>query len=144
MAKLQAGELPLPPVDLKPQEILILGVPQEDQEDFISLWAEFLEDKGGRMARPPKSVILETWPALTVFLREQLGEIKINLRSVRQAINWLKAEGISVMPTRKYVFQGRIAYCYRLSPLKRARLRKLLQSPEKREVLKEILGGKRS
>ncbi len=144
LEKLQAGELPLLPDDLKPQEILILGIPQDGQKDFALLWAEFLEKSGERVARPPLDTILKTWPALTIFLKEQLKGIKINLRSVPQVVTWLRVEGVSVVPLKKRMSQGRIGYYYRLSPLQRARLKILLQSPEKCQTLREMIRGKKN
>lgn len=141
--KLQEGEQKLLPLfDVRPQEILILGVLPEDQKDFVATWTEFIQKEELKKEKPmPINIMLKTWPSLTGFLKEQLGLEKINLRLVSYAVTWLKKEGISIATIRRQI-RNRLTTYYRPSPQEQKQLEDLLAIPEKQEELKRILLGK--
>jgi len=119
---------------IKPQEILILGIPKDDQEDLVAFWTESIKEE----VRPSNYYILENWPSLTDFLKEQLGLLKINPWRVAGAAAWLEEEGISITTIRCQIKKYPATY-YRLSLQEQEQLKTLLTAPEKEEELKEIL-----
>lgn len=131
--RLQERKLPLPE-DVRPQEILVLGIFTEDQEEIIDYWAEFIEEERKKMEKPTVSHIFKNWPSLTGFLKEQLGpEAKVPPRRLHRAVNWLHQQGISITKVAR-----RSRTYYRPSPPEQDQLESLLQNPANKEELRRI------
>lgn len=142
---LQKGKLP-PFYEVKPQEILVLGVFPEDQEDLIDFWAEFIKEEREKGEKLLPTYIYKNWPALSSFLKEQLSEeIKIDSRFLPYAVAWLKAKGMPVETVRRgrprQKQRRNPIFYHRISSQGKKQLESLLKIPKKREELKRILRG---
>lgn len=140
---IKEGRLVLPQ-GVRPQEVLTLGILPEYLDECKTSWTQFLKEEESKKEKTifSRKERLRRLPSLSSFLRKQIGEVKVDPRSLSYIVSWLNTSGIPITIVNKTINTKKgknNVNCYFLSSYAQKKLQMLLQNPEMKEKLLRIL-----